>query len=232
MHDVVTLYSHKIIELSQAHLCVPQTRSTLHAIAIRHNTQRKQRWDPPPTPCAAAWQIARAHTHSQCSSSFTIHCSTSSINHPSPLNGSAYIASRSAAWLPHVTRPKRKWAVKIGVIASRRPVAGASPTTTRSKGRRRLLLGLGRKRRKLTTVAPAPEREAVGRNEKKERMASNGVAGEEDAVEAMETEMSPEPNGIKVPPTVTWGVSTKMLICQYKARFWRVTCSYNICGGL
>lgn len=88
--------------------------------------------------------------------------------------------------------------MKIGVIASRRPVAGANPTTARSKGRRRLLLALGRKRNKLTTVAPAPEREAVGRSERKGRMASNGVAGEEDAVEEMETEMSPEPNGNKV----------------------------------
>lgn len=77
-------------------------------------------------------------------------------------------------------------------------MAGANPTTARSKGRRRLLLALGRKRNKLTTVAPAPEREAVGRSERKERMASNGVAGEEDAVEEMETEMSPEPNGNKV----------------------------------
>lgn len=85
-------------------------------------------------------------------------------------------------------------------------MAGASPTTTRSKGRQRFLFALGRKRRKVTTVAPAPEREAVGKNERKGRMASNGVAGEEDAVEAMETEMSPEPNGIELPPTVTWRV--------------------------
>ena len=189
--------------------------STLHATTISRHVccihpyidQRKQRRDPPPTPVRPPAKL-RAHTHSQCSSSFTLGFTCilfdeyqSSIT---TANGCAYIASRSAA--PQVTRPKRKRAVKIGAIASRRPVAGASPTTTRSKGRRRLLLALGRNRRKVTTVAPAPEREAVGRNERKGRMASNGVAGEEDAVEAMETEMSPDPNGIKEPPTVIWRV--------------------------
>lgn len=82
--------------------------------------------------------------------------------------------------------------VKIGVIASRNPVAGVNPTT--SKIRRGLSLALGRRRRKSTAVSPAPERVAAGRSEKG-RMASNGVSAEEQGVETMETEMSPEANG-------------------------------------
>ena len=105
--------------------------------------------------------------------------------------------------------------MKIGVIASRNRVAGVRVNPTTSRIRRGFSLALGRRRRKSTAVAPAPESVAVGRGAE-DRMASNGVTVEEEGVETMETEMSPEANGELL--ALAAYVSAQVLIRQSQDR--------------